>query len=244
MGWYLSFSLGLLKNPFFQKYKEKIAFKNKSQDELLDCINTRKRVKTEEDNLPLAYLHKLTSTSESFIKKAYPVKALKDFANVDKLRDRTAEEISALWLQYFKFQNKVFAVLSSAVYDTLAEHAKACPLFIYPVPRQHGYELFFTQYSQNHFYATSLLDYKKNQEFASVVLTISYFLDFSKDKGIALMLGDPDTSRISTFEAQSLANQITTYYLNLEKYNNFVKVFNTDPSNFDYLQLFKNLTHP
>jgi hypothetical protein len=51
MGWYLSFSLGLLKNPFFQKYKEKIAFKNKSQDELLDCINTRKRVKTEEDNV-------------------------------------------------------------------------------------------------------------------------------------------------------------------------------------------------
>jgi hypothetical protein len=41
--------------------------------------------------------------------------------------------------------------------------------------------------------------------------TLSLFYIITKDKGIALMLGDPDTSRISTFEAQSLANQVIDF---------------------------------
>ena len=55
--------------------------------------------------------------------------------------------------------------------------------FVYPVPRDEGYEFMFGQFSGHRCHFTSLINYQQHQENAPVSLTLTHYTDLQKSKG-------------------------------------------------------------
>jgi ATP synthase F1 complex assembly factor 1 len=168
--------------------------------------------------------------------------SLKDVMHVEKVFDKTAEEITEIWKQYHADKDKIFAVIPSNVYSKMYQLSQQCPLFVYPLPRSQGYEMMFSQFSGHRCYLTSLLLYKRHQENAPPCLTLSHYIDLMDSKGIVLMSGEVDTKMISVIDAQYLANQVQLYYITEENGRcSLLRAFNHSQEEFDYTKLFEHL---
>lgn len=55
--------------------------------------------------------------------------------------------------------------------------------FVYPLPRDEGYECIFGQFSGHRCYFTSLINYQQYQENAPVALTLTHYTDLQHSKG-------------------------------------------------------------
>lgn len=55
--------------------------------------------------------------------------------------------------------------------------------FVYPLPRDEGYEYMFSQFSGHRCHFTSLINYQQYQEHAPVCLTLTHYTDLQESKG-------------------------------------------------------------
>lgn len=89
-----------------------------------------------------------------------PHKKLEDIMKVELLADKTAEEITKIWLDYHKEKDVLVATIPTETFNLLKERSQDHPLFIFPLPRSQGYEFFLLQFASNTVHFTPLLCYQ------------------------------------------------------------------------------------
>eukprot|EP00731_Ephydatia_muelleri_P018016 Em0011g56a len=167
---------------------------------------------------------------------------LSSVMHLNLIEDKTPEEISKIWTEYHKTKDGVCAVIPASTYTQLHVKAALCPHFLYALPREEGYEFFYSQFAGHRIYFTSLIQYKLHNENAPVCLTLTHYTELQDSKGLVLMAGEIGSSGISLMDALCLANQVQLYYSTAdpERYT-LLRQFNHEPQNFEYTKLVEML---
>ncbi|XP_067677728.1 ATP synthase mitochondrial F1 complex assembly factor 1-like [Haliotis asinina] len=228
-------------NPYFDKYKKKLLDLKRSSPEV---YQEKIHHIEEEMRKDRAFIREQLQKAEAEAKakaeaegKASP-KGLDSIMKTELVRDKTAEEIEEIWKEYHSKKECVYAVLQSFDYDDLMQKAKTCPSFLYPLPRQDGYEFFFSMISGKSVYFTPLIMYQQMKENAPPCLSLVHFTELQEDKGIVLMTGQYDDSLLKRKDALNLVRQMTMYYNRRsgERFN-LVRIFNHMPNKFTHLDV-------
>ena len=66
--------------------------------------------------------------------------------------------------------------------------------FLFPLPRQQGYEFVVVQFDGNQAHFTTLINYQAYQENAPECLTLVHYTELAEEKGLVLMVGEYDTN--------------------------------------------------
>ncbi|XP_020600977.1 ATP synthase mitochondrial F1 complex assembly factor 1-like [Orbicella faveolata] len=181
----------------------------------------------------------LSSTGEA---STYGQKTLNSIMHLDKIMDKSAEEIGQIWREYHKDKDCISAVIPSNLYDRMEERFLKFPLFIYPLPREQGYEFMYAEFKDHKCYFTSLLHYQTRGENAPWSLAMKHFTELRDSKGIVLMVGEVDTNEMSVLDAQWLAYQVQMYYASQgDRREEILKTFNVFPEKFDHMTVVKEL---
>lgn len=227
-------------NPYFAKYAAKLREKQQANpaefEEKLRKAHEMK-VKAQEDALAAAKELEERVLAERTLHRD---KKLADVMKTELLVDKSATEIGDLWNEYHSQKDVIHAVIPAEEYLEMKNRAHQFPRFIYPLPRQEGYEFILQQWSGNEVHFTPLISYQSHGENAPVCLDIFHYTEYQNDKGIVLMAGQPDSKLMSVYEAQLLALQMKMYYgLGSGIRFNFVRQFNNAPNTFEYVHLIR-----
>ncbi|XP_046546075.1 ATP synthase mitochondrial F1 complex assembly factor 1-like [Haliotis rubra] len=228
-------------NPYFDKYKKKLLDLQRSSPK---AYQEKIHHIEEEMRKDRAFIRDQLEKAEAEAKAKAEAegkassKGLDSIMKTDLIRDKTAEEIEEIWKEYHSRKECVFAVLKSIDYDDLLQKAKTCPSFLYPLPRQDGYEFFFSMISGKSVYFTPLIMYQQMKENAPPCLSLVHFTELQEDKGIVLMTGQYDDSLLKRKDAINLVRQMTMYYNRTsgERFN-LVRIFNHMPNKFTHLDV-------
>ena len=74
----------------------------------------------------------------------------------------------------------------------LQERFQQFNTFLFPLPRDMGYEFFVVQFLNNEAHFTSLINYQAHKENAPECLNMMHYTELAEDKGIVLMVGEYD----------------------------------------------------
>ncbi|XP_069498359.1 ATP synthase mitochondrial F1 complex assembly factor 1 isoform X1 [Ambystoma mexicanum] len=220
-------------NPFYGKYQEKIQRLRSSKPDVFDA---RMEKRSEVKNQPLGY-----TTQGEFI-RSMEEKSLSGILNIGMVKDKTADEIREIWKQYFSMKDTVFAVIPGASFDVLRNRARACPSFLYALPRREGYEFYMGQWSGTELHFTTLINVQTIGESAPSQMVLYHYCELQEEKGIVLMTAEIDTTFLNVTEAQCLANQVQLFYAtNSAETFKLVETFNHSPNNFKYMSVIAEL---
>ncbi|KAL9951023.1 hypothetical protein ACROYT_G043613 [Oculina patagonica] len=248
---------GLESNPFYEKYAERIKkvrkeikegrLEEKSVEEKF-CIDAtvrreaerfKKKLWQKAVDKSLLGSNPLSSSGEA---STYGHKTLSSMMHLDKIMDKNAEEIGQIWREFHKDKDCISAVIPSNMYDRMEERFLRYPLFLYPLPREQGYEFMYAEFKDHKCYFTSLLHYQTRGEDAPWSLAMKHFTDLRDSKGIVLMVGEVDTNEMSVLDAQWLAYQVQMYYASEgDRREEILKTFNIFPEKFDHMTVVKEL---
>lgn len=168
-------------------------------------------------------------------------KKLSDILKIEMFEDKTAEEIKQIWLEYHKTKDCVCAILDVSHYEQLMATGQEHPVFIFPIPRNQGYEFIMHQFAGNTIHFTPLLCYQVHKENAPECLNLTHYTDF-KEKGLILMRGEVDTKVLSPQEAQCLVNQLQLYYCMKDPSKlELLKIFTKTPEKFKHMDVIAEL---
>lgn len=238
-------------NPYFSKYADKIAkLQQTSPEEFLQRLEVADKQKKKpkfgfgeksrnfsELLSPKPSLDGIVSSGED----SDGAPKLSDIVKVEMLENKTADEIRHIWLEYHKTKDVVSAVIDVAQFEKLQQQGKKFPIFIFPLPRDQGYEFIMHQFSGNSVHFTPLLSYQVHKENAPECLNTVHYTDF-KDKGIILMRGEFDSKVISAREAQYLVNQLQMYYCQDDAGRlALLKTFTYEPAKFKHMDVIKQI---
>uniref|UniRef100_W8C4F5 ATP synthase mitochondrial F1 complex assembly factor 1 n=1 Tax=Ceratitis capitata TaxID=7213 RepID=W8C4F5_CERCA len=232
------------KNPYFEKYAEKIAkLQQTSPEEFLDRVDKVVHPIKEGKSQTRTYSELLNPKQPLNAKEGneIPYKKLEDIMKIELIVDKTAEEISKIWYEYHTKKDVLAATLTVNQFDTLMERAKQYPIFLLPVPRSEGFEFIMLQFAANAVHFTPLIAYQVHAENAPECLTLVHYTEV-KDKGLVLMRGEYDSKVLSGKEAQCLANQLQMFYCkNDESKLKLLEKFNKKPDDFKHMDLIKEV---
>ncbi|KAJ2519180.1 hypothetical protein H4217_002857 [Coemansia sp. RSA 1939] len=169
------------------------------------------------------------------------VKSLDQIMRLDKLGDKTSEEISEIWTAFHTTKDCISAAIPASTYRDLLAVARKNPLFIIPLPRDQGIEFFFLQFDYHRVHFTPLIEYKTNTVNARPLLTLTHYTDLADSKGLVLMRGELEgrsNALLDSQNAQYLALQLQQFYVTggPEK-RALLERFNQKPESFDYNEL-------
>ncbi|XP_010580729.1 PREDICTED: ATP synthase mitochondrial F1 complex assembly factor 1 isoform X2 [Haliaeetus leucocephalus] len=158
------------------------------------------------------------------------------------VKEKSAEEIKQIWIQYFSAKDTVYAVIPAEKFDLIWKRAQKCPSFLYALPRKEGYEFFVGQWSGTELHFTSLINIQTQGETAPSQLVLYHYPELQKEKGIVLMTAEMDSKFLVVHEAQCLANQVQLFYATdrSETYK-LVETFNHRSSEFKYMSVIAEL---
>lgn len=89
-------------------------------------------------------------------------KKLEDIFKIDLVKDKDASEIQAIWEEYHKNKEVISASIPKDVYAVLQENMRQYPTFLFPLPRDQGYEFIMCQSFGHTVHFTPLLAYQVN----------------------------------------------------------------------------------
>ncbi|XP_062353398.1 ATP synthase mitochondrial F1 complex assembly factor 1 isoform X3 [Cinclus cinclus] len=236
----------LEENPFYGKYRHKIQELRRSSP---DVFESRMEKRSEVKRQPVGH-----SKQGEFIRcmeeKARQIfsggftkdKTLDSILNVEMVKEKSAEEITQIWNQYFSAKDTVYAVIPADKFDLMWKRAQNCPSFLYALPRKEGYEFFVGQWSGTELHFTSLINVQTQGETAPSQLVLYHYPDLQKEKGIVLMTAEMDSKFLVVHDAQCLANQVQLFYATdrSETYG-LVETFNHRSSEFKYMSVIAEL---
>jgi len=206
----------LQKNPFFDKYAEKIAqLQKKNPEEFLARIEAKTSsdqgaaAKPKDFSLPGQAKQKLDASGSGGQPKQ---KSLDSVVKLEMLADKSAKEIEEIWCKHFSSKDAVAAVIPAQTYKQMQERFQQFNTFLFPLPRDMGYEFFVVQFLNNEAHFTSLINYQAHKENAPECLNMMHYTELAEDKGIVLMVGEYDKDVLSSNEARCLADQVEMYY--------------------------------
>lgn len=235
----------LQKNPYFDKYAEKIAkFQKTSPDEFLQRIeNEEKKLEEKKAKQEQQYKFYQSQAKPQLDLNNQPKQVqLNNIMKVDMIQDKSKEEIMDIWKDYHKQKDCISGVLTPEQFDKMFELGKQYPTFLLPLPREHGYEFIVMQFYGTEIHMTPLLWYQAHKENAPECLSMVYYTELKESKGIVLMRGEFDTKCIGVQEAQCLANELQLYYStdNPERLR-LLDAFTRKPDEFKHMDLIAQL---
>ena len=171
----------LQKNPFFDKYAEKIAKLQKyAEADIVEIIfwqklNFRKNPEeflarmeataakpqpgqAKDFSLPGAAKQRLEGREEGPAKQ----KSLDSIVKLELLNQKTGPEIEEIWCQHFSHKDCVSAVIPATTYSTMQERFAQFNTFLFPLPRDQGYEFIVVQFLGHEAHFTTLINYQVN----------------------------------------------------------------------------------
>nr|CAB3224705.1 ATP synthase mitochondrial F1 complex assembly factor 1-like [Phallusia mammillata] len=225
-------------NPYYQKYADKI---NKLKMSNSKEYERRIKLMNEQQEKPSSHLNNTnvknpTSTFDQVKEKEVQSKTgkrktLDSILKLELVNSLTAEEIGSLWVDHYSNKDAVSAIIPKDVFHILQTTAQMYPLFVYPVPRKDGYEMFVGQFGSNDFYFTSLINYQRHQENAPSQLTLNHYTELLTEKGIVLMSAMVTDDQISVPDAQLLSYLVQYFHTEHPK---LLRDFNFSPKDFDF----------
>lgn len=228
----------LKNNPFYAKYADKLKNLEESKpDEYqakLDQLEKEKEKEVKEKREQIAEAKKAQLEQASQTTK----ESLDSILKLDLIKGRTSEEIAKIWNMHHNDKQFVFAVIPKDEYKDMHQKLLEFPSFLYPIPREQGYEFFLQQFSSHKCDFTPLLAYQAHGYNSPPCLSLHHYTELMEDKGIVLMRGEIDTKVTSVHEAQLLALQVKLYYgIQSALRFNLVRVFNNSPETFSHMDL-------
>lgn len=237
----------LEKNPYFDKYAEKIAKYQKQSPE--GFLNKFEKRKEEKESQPggHGFCEVSKKAKEPLPKAAYtfaPQKSLESIMKTDLLKDKSNEDVQFIWTEHFKNKNAVSGVIPAATYDKLHGNSLKYPMFLFALPRDKGYEFIVVQFAGHEAHFTPLINYQAYQENAPECLTVVHYPDLKEERGIVLMQGEYNKDLLNAFEAQCLVNQVQMYYGGFDKVKmDLLETFHKSPEKFKHQDLIDQLEH-
>ncbi|XP_053671728.1 ATP synthase mitochondrial F1 complex assembly factor 1 isoform X2 [Anopheles nili] len=238
------------KNPYFEKYSNKIAAVQQSSPE--DFLSRLSSVDKEKKK-PKFGLTEAERDYSELLKPKVPLgnqstkdasqRKLSDIMRLELIEDKSADDIKHLWLEYHKDKDVVSAAIPVDQFNLMMKRAKHHPIFILPIPRSQGYEFIMLQFHSNTVHFTPLLNYQVHKENAPECLNITMFTECS-DKGIVLMRGEYDPKVLNAQEAQCLVNQVQLYYSqDNETKLRLLDTFTKYPEKFKHMDVIEELNN-
>lgn len=227
----------LQKNEFYEKYADKIAKLQKTSPEdflaRLGAIEeSTKNTKHEEKEFSLPSQPKKNRSVSPSQKKQ---KKLEDVMKTELLEDLNFEEVGKLWTEHYKNRDAVSAVIPTETFQQMSERFREFNTFLFPLPRDKGYEMVMVQFSGNEAHFTTLINFQAYKENAPECLSMTHYTEMEESKGVVLMAGEYDKDVLSSSEAQCLANQVEMYYCNpTEEKLDILRKFTTEPTLFQH----------
>jgi len=199
----------LQKNPFFDKYAEKIAKLQKTNPEE---FLSRMEAKSETDKPAKPKDFSLPGTAKPSVTSPVREKSLNTIMKVELLADKTPEEIAQIWSEHYASKDAVAAVIPVETYKIMQERFKEFNTFLFPLPRDMGYEFMVVQFLGHEAHFSTLINYQAHKENAPECLSMVHYTELAEEKGIVLMVGEYDKDVINTDEARGLVVQAIQYY--------------------------------
>ncbi|KAK7100243.1 ATP synthase mitochondrial F1 complex assembly factor 1-like [Littorina saxatilis] len=238
---------GIQSNPYFEKYKEKLKhLADADPDQFqwrLEKLQEEKKPRKSTmppscassqaaGDTPAASPHPIPH-SASYA----PAKGLESVMKMELIQDKSATEVEQIWKEYHKTKDGVFAVLQRDVFEDLMAKSRSCPMFIFPLPRDDGFEFILMQFDGKDVQFTPLAMYQILKENAPACLTLVHYTELMDSKGIVLMSGQYDDKVLKPEDAVMLVQMIAIYYGKNSPRFDVVETFNRQPDKFDHNQL-------
>lgn len=160
---------------------------------------------------PLLLAHRLSSS----IAIPGTPRVLTDVAKTDLLEGEPPARVSALWEGFHDDKQFVAGVsIDPSEYNAIADRGGESPTFVFPVRRDNGHFMLFSQYStaQRMFVFTFLEDYRKNPAMAQPWASVHLFDELIVSKGLGLLRAEVASERLTTPEAAHLLLLVRRYY--------------------------------
>lgn len=243
----------LEENQFYDKYKEKLnKLKQEKPTEFRDALDkVYKEEKTttsgegSSDVTGSSMLKRMKQTSKD-TPSANPQAAkaetkerpdLNSFVKLDLLQSKTPAEISAIWSEYFASKaGVIYATIPAEKYRRLQSKGNVCPLFVYAVPREAGYEFILGQCSADDWYYTPLIAYQTHGEYAPYSLTVRHYTELLETKGVVLMKGEIASEDLKPELATLLVHQTQLMYGSDENFK-LVEQMNKTPDQYNHMSI-------
>lgn len=142
-------------------------------------------------------------------------RSLGDITKLELLQDEEPDRVKAIWEAYHTDRQSVAgASVDAAEYEAVAKRAVESPMFVFPVRRDGGHFMLFSQFSAaNRLFAlTSLEDYQTNPQMAQPWGSVHLFDEMLGDKGVGLVRAEVAKERLTTDEATHLLLLVRRYY--------------------------------
>ncbi|XP_067928070.1 ATP synthase mitochondrial F1 complex assembly factor 1-like [Watersipora subatra] len=249
-------AVSLEENEYFLKYKDKLEkIKHTKPREYEAAIKKiygdktakgDKSVETKElssDVTQSSILSRMQASSkvndpvQSSSKRSPQNRCLDSIIKLELLHGKSASEIQEIWNEYYsKKEGTVFATIPVEKYKRLKSKGQEFPLFIYPLPRESGYEFMLGQCSEDDWYYTPLIAYQTHGEYAPFSLTIQYYTELAESKGIVLMVGEIASQDLKPEHATILVHQTQLMYGSDENLA-LVRLMNEKPDEFQHMDV-------
>lgn len=236
-------------NPFFEKYADKIK-KVKDEAEQYNVKTTnrgdaRLRRETEQWKQSIKSVEEKLSQKkkEQEDKRGSKLPStLGELIHLEMLESKSADEIAHIWTENFKGKEAISAVIPLEAYEEMLKQSQEYPTFLYPLPKENGYEFVLSQFEGNRCFFTSLINFQVHGENAPWQFCMTFYPELKDTKGIVLMTSEIDQSTMNLFEAQCLAQLQKLFYVSPdEKKADLLFTFNKNPDAFKYMDLVKEL---
>eukprot|EP00040_Diaphanoeca_grandis_P027759 m.158839 g.158839 ORF g.158839 m.158839 type:complete len:317 (-) comp31110_c0_seq3:156-1106(-) len=224
-------------NAHYEKYKEKLEAANLAKrieivEDIPDAIDElqqkmKKVAKTAKEKASKSPTGKLMAEENS------EIQSLDKIVRLDLMEKLDVDAITVVWKAYHDEKESICAVVPVDNYTILRKRALSNPNFIFPLPREQGFEFFYGQWRGHQFAFTSMLEYKTHEDNARPFLLLNHYVELAETKDVVLMSGELDEN-MSPFDAQLLANQIQLFYLGTDDAFALVETFNKKGDDFNY----------
>lgn len=242
-------------NEYYDKYREKLEKIRYTHPEkykaALESIYGEKSEKsdsspqasTSSDIKGSSMMERMKSTSKPDTDstpagaKAAGRKGLDDIVKLELLADKSVAEITQIWAQYYATkEGTIYATIPVEKYARLKAKGKECPLFIYALPRDSGYEFVLGQCNNDDWYYTPLLAYQTHGEFAPFSLSINFYTELADDKSVVLMRGEIASQDLPAELATLLVHQTQLMYGSDENFE-LVQNMHKKPDEFKHMEI-------
>lgn len=162
-------------------------------------------------------------------------KCLDDILKMPLLDALTSVELINLWTKHHEQTLQYWGrVISPQAYDALRVRLVQSPYFVVPVFRDKGLFNVVTCFDQDLVGVVPLKDYQDKQDHAQVHMTIQFFQEMSRSKGVVLVRTEIKDQIFTKQDCMFICTMLLKYYSLPAKYHTWVEPFNKQPNNFDY----------
>eukprot|EP01065_Artemidia_motanka_P019432 TRINITY_DN2308_c1_g1_i1.p2 TRINITY_DN2308_c1_g1~~TRINITY_DN2308_c1_g1_i1.p2 ORF type:complete len:215 (+),score=55.69 TRINITY_DN2308_c1_g1_i1:115-759(+) len=146
-------------------------------------------------------------------------------------------DIINMWSMHHEFDFQYWGrVLPAQAYEALQPRMRQCPYFVVPVFRDRGIFNVVTNYHTGHddlVVCAPLGEYQEKGDNATVHMTIQFFTELAKSKGLVLVRCELSDKRMTKQDAMFVTHILLKYYSSPTHYQ-YVETFNKSPNQFNY----------